>query len=227
MAASMKNIFQPVSRLLLRKNPGLSVVCTRGSVYDQSYLETSKTLEEIKRPLAEDDIRRFRKIKAANTDDNTFADSDVVVGKLINMITKCGRKEVARDIVMKALEYVKRVQVEKYHKASDEEKTLIVLDPVKILHQAIENGKPLLITCRVTMSGQKHLVPIAPSERRQNFLSLKWLVSAGGDKPHRVRFHDKLGQEILNAFNEEGGLIQRKQEMHKICEAHKAYAHLK
>lgn len=183
-------------------------------------------MEAIKEPLAEDDIRRFRRIKAARTDDNTFTDFDPVVQKFINMVMRKGRKTVARENVLRALEYVKRAQVEKYHKASEEEKHSIELDPVKIFHQALENGKPMLITKKVKKAGQIYQVPVAASEIRQNFLTMKWLILVSMEKHRTVRFYDKLGQEILDAYNHQGGLIRRKQEMHKICETNRAFAQL-
>ena len=59
---------------------------------------------------------------------------------------------------LQAFEYVKRAQLERYHKASEEEKASIELDPVVVFHKAIENGQPLLITTKVVKAGQTYQV---------------------------------------------------------------------
>lgn len=215
-----------ITRLLFRDIKPICVICSRNTAYDKNHVENTRTLEQIKEPLAEDDIRRFSRIKAARTDDNTFTDFDPVVHKFINMLLRQGKKAVARENVYKAFEYVKRAQVEKYHKASEEEKPHIEIDPVRIFHQALENGKPLLITKKVKKAGQIYQVPVAASEIRQNFLTMKWLILASSEKHRKVRFYDKLGQEILDAYNHQGGLIRKKQEMHKLCETNRAFAQL-
>ncbi|XP_045214223.2 28S ribosomal protein S7, mitochondrial-like [Mercenaria mercenaria] len=222
MAASLRN----VTRLFLQDKRPICAICVRNLRYDSKFVESTKTLEALKEPLAEDDSRRFNKIKAALTDDNTFTDFDPVVQKFTNMVMESGHKVVARTIVAKAFENVKRAQLERYHKASEEEKSTIELDPVIVFRQAVENGKPLLITKKVLKGGQSYQVPIAASAARQNFLSLTWLIEVSKEKDRSVRFYDKLGEEIVAAYYNKGGLIKKKQDMHKLCETNKAFAHL-
>ncbi|XP_052782291.1 28S ribosomal protein S7, mitochondrial-like [Mya arenaria] len=216
-----------LSRLFLSETRPIYSLFSRSTVWDSRFIEPTKSVEEIHNPLAADDERRFHKIKPASLDTYTFADYDPVLQKFSNMLMKDGRKQMTREIIAKTFQYIKHVQLEKYHTEKDEvKKNAIELDPFVIFHTALENGKPILMTKKVRKSGQKIQVPVPCPPRRATFLSMRWLIKASEDKKKQRRLHDKLGQEIINAFNFEGGLIRKKQEMHKICEANKALASL-
>lgn len=68
-------------------------------------------------------------------------------------------------------------------------------------------------------------VPIPVSDKRSQFLSMKWLIEAANDKERKVHFPEKLAYELIDAANNAGRVVKRKQDLHKQCEANRAYAH--
>lgn len=194
-------------------------------MYSPKYLDPTISKEELKKPLEDTDPRKYMKIKAAETDETTLADYDPIVKRFVAMIMKEGDKKVARKIIAKAFEEIKHTQVEKYHKADQFERTAIELDPVKVLHKAIDNAKPLLMTTKIRKGGIAYQVPIPCRPRAQLFKSMKWLIESSLKKEDTERFYNSLAKEILDASENKGKAIGKKLELHKLCETNKAYAH--
>lgn len=139
---------------------------------------------------------------------------------------KDGKKVLARELVEKSFQNIKRIQIEKYHKCkSEEEKAQIELDPRVIFHQAIENCKPILALTPIKRGGVRYQVPVPITPKKSQFLSMKWLIAAATEKDRNTRFYDQLAYELIDAANNKGKVIKRKQELHKQCEANRAYAH--
>lgn len=153
-----------------------------------------------------------------------------------------GKKILARDLVETTFETIKRIQLEKFHKASEEDKSAIELNPKIIFHKAIANCKPILALTPIKRGGVTYQVnvkkisffpclivvfkvPVAIPEKRSEFLSIKWMIQAAKDKERTVHFPQKLAYELIDASNNTGRVVKRKQELHKQCEANRAYAH--
>lgn len=137
-----------------------------------------------------------------------------------------GKKKLARSLVEKAFENIKRKQIERYHLASsDAEKAKIELDPKVVLHKAIENSKPLLQLTPVKRGGITYQVPGPITENRSEFLAIKWLLEATNDKERTIHFPEQFAWELLDAANNTGKVVKRKQDIHRQCEANRAYAH--
>ncbi|XP_074035976.1 mitochondrial ribosomal protein S7 isoform X2 [Leptinotarsa decemlineata] len=164
--------------------------------------------------------------KAAMNDQTSSLAHDDLVNLFINYCMKHGNKLLARTVVEQSLESVKRLQLEKYHKAkSEEDKQNIELDPKVIFHKAVENCKPILQLTPIKRGGVRYQVPVPITDRRAQFLSMKWLIAAAKDKEKPVRFHLQLARELIDASNDTGRVVKKKQDLHRQCEANRAYAH--
>lgn len=139
---------------------------------------------------------------------------------------KKGNKILAKEILAQTLENIKRKQVEKYHKAPLAEKESIECNPYVIFHQALENCKPVVGLVSVQKGGKSYQVPTPLSENRRRFLAMKWLITECRENKHRLTFMpEKLSQELLAASAQEGSVIKKKLELHKMAESNRAYAH--
>ncbi|CAK1596132.1 unnamed protein product [Parnassius mnemosyne] len=151
---------------------------------------------------------------------------DPLVNKVINHVMEEGKKKLARSLVEKAFENIKRIQIERYHLATTpEQKSKIVLNPKEILHTAIENCKPLLQLTPIKRGGITYQVPGPITEKRSLFLAIKWLLEAANEKERTVHFPEQFAWELLDAANNTGKVVKRKQDLHRQCEANRAYAH--
>lgn len=194
------------------------------SVYPPYYVEpvTKKETqnEEKLKELA------YTQIKPAPSNYSSSSLQNEAVTKLTNMIMEGGKKSLARDILEKGFLKMKRAQIERYHLAkTDEEKASIEMNPTTLLIQAIENVRPLMMTIKVKRGGTSYNVPVPVSEKKSYFLARKWLIEAANDKAQKVHFPEKFAWEILDAANNTGRVVKRKQDLHKECEANRAYAH--
>lgn len=172
------------------------------------------------------ELKEMRSIKAAAGGITSSVFSDPTVSKFTNMMMKHGNKALAREIISVTLETVKRKQVEKYHKAPEGKKHEIECNPYAIFHQALENCKPVVGLISVPKGGRFYQVPVPLSENRRRFLAMKWMITECRDNKHRTTpMHEKLSQELLAAFIQEGNVVKKRNEMHKVAEANRAYAH--
>lgn len=164
-------------------------------------------------------------LKAARNNETSSVFHDEILSKFTNYIMKGGQKRLARELIEKALENIKRIQLERYNLADPEERAKIELNPVAILHKAIENCRPILILTPVKRGGSKYQVPVPLTEKRSYFIAMRWLVHAGREKERTVHFPEKIAWELLDAAANTGRVVKKKHELHKQCEANRAYAH--
>ncbi|KAL6736149.1 hypothetical protein Aduo_006535 [Ancylostoma duodenale] len=150
------------------------------------------------------------------------------VDKLTRVIMNSGRKETARHHVYAALEIIKRRQYKAWLKAkNEEEKSKTELDPFVIARKAIENCHPLMKLQGVTRGGTTYQVPFPIEKAEAEFRAMKMMRDICRQKAAHGETHlkDILASELLAASQNEGLTIQAKQELHKTCEANRAYAH--
>ncbi len=136
---------------------------------------------------------------------------DVLVAKLINRIMWDGKKTIAQKIVYNAFEYVK----EKLGK-----------DPLEVFRQAVENVKPVLEVRPRRVGGATYQVPVEVQEPRRTSLALRWMVEAARAKKGRPMYL-KIGDEIMAAYQGTGTAVKKKEDVHKMAEANRAFAHLR
>ncbi|XP_034242879.1 30S ribosomal protein S7 [Thrips palmi] len=202
------------------------------SVYPPTFIKPVYHPEEIKKLSAEEfRVRLHKNVRAAESNQNASVFHDPLYEKLVNHVMKGGKKLLARQIIEEAFLKVKSTQVRKYHLAKDEEnRKNILTDPREIFHKALQNCKPVLDVTPVKRGGVVYKVPVAINDRRATSLAFKWLVATSREhEPRRQHtgeyFSDRLAKELLDASENTGKTVKKKIELHKLCEANKAYAH--
>lgn len=165
-------------------------------------------------------------IKAARNNDSSSLFHDDRLSKFTNYVMRGGQKQLARELVERGFENIKRIQLERYHLAdSAADKAAIETNPLSILHLAVENCRPLLQLTPIKRGGSTYQVPIPITEKRSYFVAMRWLVEAAREKERTVHFPEKIAWELLDAAAGTGKVIKKKQDLHKLCEANRAYAH--
>ncbi|MFH0984711.1 MAG: 30S ribosomal protein S7 [Candidatus Omnitrophota bacterium] len=134
---------------------------------------------------------------------------DLLIAKFINIVMECGKKSTAERIVYDALDIVKE-------KTSKE--------PLEVFRAALDNVRPLLETKSRRVGGATYQVPVSVSEDRGYSLALRWIRSYSRDRKGKP-MHEKLAQEIIDGFNKTGPSIKKREDMHKMAEANRAFAH--
>ena len=132
-----------------------------------------------------------------------------LVTQLINKILLNGKKALAERIVYKALEQIS-------------ERT--TGDPVITLKKAVENARPLLETRSRRVGGATYQVPVEVRAHRGTTLALRWLVNYSRQRREHT-MAERLVGEIMDASNGQGSSVKRREDMHKMAEANKAFAH--
>jgi small subunit ribosomal protein S7 len=138
--------------------------------------------------------------------------NSALVTHLINVIMKSGKKTVAERIVYGAFERVS----EKLQKG----------DPVDLLMGAMENARPKLEVKSRRVGGATYQVPVEISFERQESLALRWIVDAATSRKG-VAMREALAAEIIDAYNNTGSVVKKKEDTHKMAQANRAFAHLR
>ena len=141
-------------------------------------------------------------------------DADSVYGsqlvtQVINKIMLDGKKSVAEKIVYEALETVG---------------TKTGRPPVEVLEQAVKTVTPVLEVRGRRVGGANYQVPVEVPQRRARTLAVRWLVTYARDRREKG-MSDKLANEILDALNQQGGAFKRKDDVYRMAQANKAFAH--
>jgi small subunit ribosomal protein S7 len=134
------------------------------------------------------------------------------VTHLINVIMKSGKRTLAERIVYGAFEKVS----EKLQKG----------DPVDLLMGAMENARPKLEVKSRRVGGATYQVPVEISFERQESLALRWIVDAATGRKG-IPMREAIASEIIDAYNNTGSVVKKKEEMHKMAQANRAFAHLR
>ncbi|CAD5227363.1 unnamed protein product [Bursaphelenchus xylophilus] len=182
-------------------------------------------IAELKKPIPEDDLRNYRYLKPMNTDQVPVFYRDHVIDKLIRVCMKEGKKDLSRRNVYAALELVKRIQYKKWLNKKEDE--YVELDPFVIANKAIRNCTPLMKLLPYVRGGVTYQVPfpIRPSEAE--FKAMKMMRNICRERSFHgaTHFPNIMASELVAAFENEGLTVQAKQDLHKQCEANRAFAH--
>ncbi len=135
--------------------------------------------------------------------------NDVVVSQFINKVMKQGKKTIAQKIVYKAFDIIKE-QTKK--------------EPLEIFRQAIENASPMLEVKPKRIGGATYQVPMEVRGERKLALAFRWILEGARGKKGKP-MTEKLGQELIDAANNQGNAIKKKNDTHRMAEANKAFAH--
>lgn len=134
---------------------------------------------------------------------------DKTVGKFINYVMWEGKKSKAEEIVYGAFDLIQE-------KTKD--------DPLKIFKQAVENVKPILEVRSRRVGGANYQVPVEVRAERKMSLAMKWIIQyahARGDHSMQKR----LASELLDAFDKKGGSVKKREDVHRMADANRAFAH--
>jgi len=154
--------------------------------------------------------RRHKAEKRVSTPDIRYNSS--LVAHLINVIMQSGKKTLAQRIVYGAFEKVS----EKLQKG----------DPVDLLIGALENARPRLEVKSRRVGGATYQVPVEISYERQESLALRWIVSAASARKGTPML-EALAAELVDAYNNTGTVVKKKEDTHKMAQANRAFAHLR
>ena len=140
--------------------------------------------------------------------------SDLVYGsdlvqKFINSMMWDGKRATAQRIFYTAMEQIAQ-------KTND--------DPVKTFKKAVENVKPLVEVKTRRVGGANYQVPVEVNQFRRQSLAIRWLIGYARERAGKTMI-DRLADELMDAANMRGGAIKKKEDVHRMAEANKAFAH--
>ena len=136
--------------------------------------------------------------------------NNIIIAKFINYIMERGKKSVARRIVYEALDILKEKSKQ---------------DPVDVFEKAIQNASPVLEVRSRRVGGAKYQVPVEVSKDRRLALSMRWIIGAA--KEGKGSMKERLAKELLEAADNTGKAIRKKENVHRMAEANKAFAHFR
>jgi small subunit ribosomal protein S7 len=134
----------------------------------------------------------------------------VLASKFVNCLMWDGKKSVALRVFYDALEII-------HKKIPDRE-------PIEVFHDAVENVKPHIEVRSKRVGGAAYQVPMQVNRKRQQSLAIRWLLMAVREKKGRPT-SQKLAEELLAAYNREGTAMTRRENVHRMADANKAFAH--
>jgi small subunit ribosomal protein S7 len=152
-------------------------------------------------------MRRRRAQKRRIDPDPRF--NDLLVAKLINVVMERGKKSIAEKIVYQEFDIIKE-------KTSKE--------PLEVFHHSVDNIRPLLETKSRRVGGATYQVPVSVPEERGQSLALRWIRAYSRERKGKP-MHEKLAQELIDGFNKTGAAVKKREDVHKMAESNRAFAH--
>ena len=134
---------------------------------------------------------------------------DLVISKFMNNLMIDGKKSVAEKIVYGALD-----------KIENKLKT----DPIKVFHDAIENVMPAIEVRSRRVGGATYQVPVEVRPDRRKALAIRWIISSARTRGEET-MGDRLSSELIDAANNKGNSVKKREDTHKMAEANRAFAH--
>ncbi len=136
---------------------------------------------------------------------------DIAVTKLINQVMLDGKKGLAQKIVYGAFELAEKK---------------VGQEGIEVFRKAMSNVTPILEVKGRRIGGATYQVPMEVRPDRRQTLALRWIVSFARSRSEKTMI-ERLGNELVDAFNNTGASVRRKEEMHRMAEANKAFAHFR
>ena len=132
-----------------------------------------------------------------------------VLSKFINCLMFSGKKSVAERIIYNSFELIKKeTQVE----------------PITIFNSAVDNVTPVVQVLSIRIAGSNYQVPMEISPHKQTILAIRWIIESARKRTEKT-MAERLYRELLDASRNNGKSIEKKQTVHKMAEANRAYAH--
>lgn len=134
---------------------------------------------------------------------------DRLISKFISLVMRKGKRSVAEMICYEAFDLIKQ-------KSGN--------DPLKVFKNAVENAKPMVEVKSRRVGGASYQVPVEIRPNRRTTLSLRWITTNAQNRSGKS-MEEKLAAELMDASNNTGGAVKKKEDTHKMAEANKAFAH--
>jgi small subunit ribosomal protein S7 len=135
--------------------------------------------------------------------------SSTLVEKFVNSMMWDGKKATAQGLFYEAMEKIRE-------RSGD--------DPLKLFKKAVENVKPVLEVKTRRVGGANYQVPVEVTQNRRTSLALRWIIGQARTRPEKG-LAEKLANELNDAANMRGGAVKKKDDVHRMAEANKAFAH--
>ena len=136
---------------------------------------------------------------------------DVVLSRFTNALMYDGKKSSAESIVYGALDVLKRRGGQQ-------------ADPVRMFHEALDNVKPAIEVRSRRVGGATYQVPVEVRTERRQALAIRWIIDAARKRSEHT-MEDRLSNELLDAVNNRGAAVKKREDTHRMAEANKAFAH--
>jgi small subunit ribosomal protein S7 len=136
--------------------------------------------------------------------------NSALVSKFINTVMSDGKRSTAERILYKSFDIIKE-------RTGD--------DPLKVFKKAVENVKPALEVKSRRVGGSNYQVPVEVNPNRRLSLSIRWLVGYARERGDGKTMQEKLANELMDAANLRGGAVKKREDVHRMAEANKAFAH--
>ncbi|MBI2035183.1 MAG: 30S ribosomal protein S7 [Candidatus Liptonbacteria bacterium] len=133
----------------------------------------------------------------------------IALSRFINYVMEDGKRSIAEKVVYTALQ--------KIQKSAN-------LEPLQVFDKAMENASPLVEVRSKRVGGANYQIPIEVRRERKFMLAARWIIAAAQNKKGKS-MSDKLAEELLAAYKNEGAAIKKKQDVHRMAEANRAFAH--
>ena len=151
--------------------------------------------------------RRRRPEKREILPDPKFG--DIVLSKFMNSVMLDGKKSVAEGIVYGALDNVEARMKQ---------------DPIRVFHDALNNVKPGIEVRSRRVGGATYQVPVEVRSVRRQALGIRWIISAARERSEKT-MTDRLSAELLDASNNRGNAVKKREDTHRMAEANRAFSH--
>jgi small subunit ribosomal protein S7 len=136
--------------------------------------------------------------------------NSILAGKFINCLMWSGKKTVAQNVFYGALDVI--------------QKKITDVSPIEVFERAMDNVKPSIEVRSRRVGGAAYQVPMQVNPRRQQSLAIRWIMQACREKKGRPMFQ-KLAEELMAAYNREGAAMTKRENVHRMADANKAFAH--
>jgi small subunit ribosomal protein S7 len=154
-------------------------------------------------------MRKKRAIRRRVTPDPKFGDE--LISRFVNSVLQDGKKNIARSIVYSALEQIGQ--------KTDK-------NPLDVFKKAVDNASPLIEVRARRVGGATYQVPTEVRLERRTALAIRWLINYAQERSDKS-MSQKLAAELLAASSGEGGAVKKKDDVHRMAEANKAFAHFR
>jgi small subunit ribosomal protein S7 len=140
-----------------------------------------------------------------------------LVSKFINSLMWNGKKSVAQKVFYDAMDIIEK-------KLKTQDSKLKTVEPLVVFETAVNNVKPLLEVRSKRIGGASYQVPMQVRPKRQQSLAFRWIIQSARSKKGSA-FCERLASELMDAYNGHGGAMTTRENVHRMAEANKAFAH--